>query len=63
MSNFCINYIDDILVFSQTFEAHIEYIEYLLNAIIEKGFRLKLLKCNFTQHFLKYLGYRIQKTS
>lgn len=57
---FCANYIDDIIVFSKTFEDHVDHIECLLQAILKEGFRLKLLKCNFAKSNVKYLGHIVE---
>lgn len=61
LNTFCINYIDDILVFSKIFEEYVEHIEALMKAIKKEGFRLKLLKCNFAKNSIKYLGHIIEK--
>lgn len=63
LNSFCINYIDDILIFSRSFEEHTEHLERLLNAIREEGFRLKFTKCNFAQNEAKYLGHIISKNT
>lgn len=60
LDEFCINYIDDILIFSLTFEEHLCHIDKLLQAISKEGFRLKLLKCNFAKNSVKYLGHIIE---
>lgn len=44
LTGFAVNFIDDILIFSQTFEEHIRHLKKLLEAIREEGFRLKLTK-------------------
>ena len=59
LSGFCVNYIDDVLIFSDTFEEHLEHIERLMEAIKTEGFRLKLLKCSFAKSSVKYLGHII----
>ena len=59
LSGFCVNYIDDVLVFSDTFEEHVGHIEKLMEAIKAEGFRLKLLKCSFAKNSVKYLGHII----
>ena len=61
LSDFCVNYIDDILVFSQTFEEHLRHIDNLMSAIKAEGFKLKLMKCNFARDSVKYLGHIIEK--
>ena len=61
--NFCVNYIDDILVFSETFDDHIKHIKSLLDAIRSEGFRLKFLKCKFAAPSVTYLGHIIEKNT
>lgn len=60
LQDFYLNYIDDILVFSQTFEEHIIQFEKLLQAIKTERFKLKLLKCKFAHASIKYLGHIIE---
>lgn len=62
-SDFAVNYIDDILIFSKTFEEHIAHLTKLLNAIKTEGFRLKFTKCTFAADKVKYLGHIIQNNS
>lgn len=63
LSGFAVNYIDDILIFSKSFEEHISHIKKLLEAISQEGFRLKLSKCLFAQDSVKYLGHIIKHDS
>ncbi|KAK2578586.1 hypothetical protein KPH14_000920 [Odynerus spinipes] len=63
LNSFCINYIDDILVFSRSFEEHVEHLERLLEAIRKEGFRLKFTKCKFAKNEAKYLGHVISKNT
>lgn len=60
LNTFCINYIDDILIFSKTFEAHVDHIDRLMAAIRAEGFKLKYSKCNIAHNSVKYLGHVIQ---
>lgn len=60
LSDFTVNYIDDILVYSETFTDHIKHLSLLLEAISREGFRLKFSKCNFAQDSVRYLGHIIQ---
>lgn len=57
----CVNYIDDCLIFSDTFEEHVQHIDQLMTAIKEEGFRLKLLKCDFARDSVKYLGHVVSE--
>ena len=61
LSGFCVNFIDDILVFSKSFEEHLKHIEQLMDAIRREGFRLKLVKCDFAKQSIQYLGHIIEK--
>lgn len=60
LSGFAVNYIDDILIFSKTFEEHIMHLSQLLEAILAEGFRLKFSKCIFASNSVKYLGHIIE---
>lgn len=58
-----VNYIDDILIYSRSFQEHTKHIKEVLEAIIKEGFRLKLKKCTFATDSVKYLGHIIQNNS
>ncbi len=60
LQNFCINYIDDILIFSKTFEEHTRHIQLLMEAILTEGFKIKFMKCKFATHSVTYLGHIIE---
>ncbi|KAK7601172.1 hypothetical protein V9T40_008613 [Parthenolecanium corni] len=60
LDDFAVNYIDDILVFSKSFEQHLVHLEKILDAIYKAGFRLNLSKCNFAKNKVKYLGHEIE---
>ena len=59
LSDFALNYIDDIPIFSKIFEEHINHLSQLLEAIMNEGFRLKLSKCTFALDSVQYLGHVI----
>lgn len=63
LKSFTENYIDDILIFSETFQDHIIHIKKVLEAIIKEGFRLKLKKCTFASKSIKYLGHIIENNT
>lgn len=63
LSDFAVNYIDDILIFSKTFDEHILHLSKLLEAILTEGFRLKFSKCTFAENSVKYLGHIIENNS
>ncbi|GBG59473.1 hypothetical protein CBR_g38497 [Chara braunii] len=48
MINFCvIVYMDDILVYSETYHGHAQHIEWMLGALRDAGFKIALEKSNF----------------
>ena len=63
LDNFCSNYIDDILIFSKSFEEHLSHMEALFKALQSEGFRLKFIKCEFATHTIRYLGHIIEHNS
>ena len=53
----CLIYLDDIVVFSQTFEEHVERLEKVFQRLIDAGLKLSPAKCHLFQDKLKYLGH------
>ena len=58
---FCVVYIDDILVFSRTFEEHLIHLRQVMERFDRAGLRLKPKKCNFVRERVEYLGHVISK--
>lgn len=52
----CFVYLDDILVFSETFAKHLENLRGILRRLQTKGVKLKATKCKLFQQEVKYLG-------
>lgn len=63
LASYSINYLDDILVFSDSFEEHIAHLCTILNALFEEGFRLNFEKCRFAAPSVSYLGHIISTDS
>lgn len=63
LTEFAVNYIDDILIFSKSFSEHINHLTQLLEAIKKEGFRVKFTKCTFASDSVKYLGHIIQNNT
>jgi len=54
-------YVDDVIVYSPSWDQHIVDLDEFLKRCIECGISLKLSKCRFGQTEVKYLGHRITK--
>ena len=52
-------YIDDVVVYTQTWEEHLKVLELTLQALAKHGFKIKLKKCHFGGVTLNFLGYRV----
>ena len=52
-------FIDDIAVFSDNWELHLEHLDIVLSRIYNAGLTLKLAKARFAQESIKFLGFLI----
>ena len=57
----CLVFIDDILIFSQTFEEHIERLEGVFSRLGKYGLKLKPSKCELFKTSVEYLGHIISE--
>ncbi len=58
---FALVYIDDIVIFSKTFEDHLKHIDSVLKAIGDSGITLSPKKCNLGYHSLRLLGQKVSR--
>ena len=57
----CLVYIDDIIVFSSTFDQHMQRVDEVLDRIRNAGLKLKPDKCNMLQTEVVFLGHVVSK--
>lgn len=58
----CLVYVDDILVFSNSFQQHIQHLHDIFTRLESAGLTLKPNKCSFALKEVHYLGHVITKT-
>ena len=58
---FCLIYLDDILVYSPTAEAHEEHLRWVFQRLKENSMYVKRSKCHFGKDSIEYLGHRVSK--
>ena len=59
VNNFAFMYLDDVLIFSQSYKDHLQHLHTVFQKFKEVGFKIKLSKCQFFKMHLHYLGHRI----
>jgi hypothetical protein len=52
-------YLDDVIIFSRSFEEHVRHLTLVLQKLSEAGATLKFSKCQFFRRSVDYLGHRI----
>lgn len=57
----CLVYMDDVLVFSKTFEQHLVDLDEVLNRFKFAGLKLKPSKCMFADNEVEYLGFKLSE--
>ena len=59
LNNFAFTYLDDVLVFSETYDYHLHHLNVVFKKFQKAGLNIKLSKCQFFKTYLHYLGHRI----
>ena len=57
----CLVYMDDIVVYSTTFEEHLERLDQVFSCLENAGLKLKIKKCQFAQKRLRVLGHIVSE--
>ena len=55
--NWCIIYLDDIIIYSKTSEEHVKRLEAVFKKLSNAGLKLKPSKCEFFKSEITYLGH------
>lgn len=55
------SFFDDILIFSRTYEEHVQHVRQVLELLQRDQWQVKMSKCVFAQRQLKYLGHVISE--
>lgn len=61
LGHFAVAYLDDIMIFSETFAEHMEHLNTIFSRLRKHGLKLKLKKCSFLQAEKNYLGFVVDK--
>ncbi len=59
--NYVVVYLDDIMIYSETEQEHIEHLRTVFTKLREQKLYLRLKKCSFFQSTVKYLGFIVSK--
>ena len=59
LNQFAFTYIDDVLIFSKSWEEHLQHLNTVFNRFKTAGLKIKLSKCQFFKTQLHYLGLKI----
>ena len=58
---YCLIYLDDVIVFSQTEEEHLERMHVVFDRLCEHGLKLKPSKCDVFKTEINYLAHHVSK--
>ena len=59
LETFCVAYLDDILIFSETWSDHLKHLNSVFTRVREAKITLKLSKCEFAVAELDFLGHHV----
>lgn len=61
LRKFVLVFFDDILIYSKSWEDHLQHLDQVFQILREHNFQLKPSKCEFGRHELEYLGHYISE--
>ena len=59
--NICLIYLDDVIIFSNTYEEHLERLHQVFQRLREAGFKLSPDKCSLFMERVKYVGHIVSE--
>ena len=59
LNHFTFTYLDNVLIFSKSWEEHLQHLNTVFNRFKTAGLKIKLSKCQFFKTQLHYLGHKI----
>ena len=59
--NICFIFFDDLIIFSRTYEEHMERLQLVFDRLRATGLKLSPKKCNFLMERVKYVGHIVSK--
>lgn len=57
---YCLVYVEDVIVFSEAFEDHLQYVKKVLSTLKNAGISLNMKKCKFFSRTATYLGHLLR---
>ena len=57
----CMSYLDDVIIFSKSYDEHLRHVEAVLSAVQKAGLKLKPKKCAFAMQQIEFLGHVVSK--
>ena len=57
----CLVYLDDVIIFSTTFEEHIDRLQAVFTRLLDYNLKLKATKCEFMKSEVTYLGHIVSR--
>jgi hypothetical protein len=61
LRKFVLVFFDDILIYSRTYEAHVQHLRMVFELLATEHWKIKFSKCTFAQREISYLGHVISE--